>query len=126
MQILYDHQIFARQKYGGISKYFCELIKNLPPDCRFELSLLVSDNQYLKEAHSYFKKTNIPIPEKKFKGEGFLKRNLYNLNRRYSSHVISHRNYDLLHPTYFDTYFLKDLRKPFIITVHDLIEFKFK
>jgi len=31
-----------------------------------------------------------------------------------------------LHPTYYDTYFLKNLRRPYVVTVHDLIEFKFK
>jgi glycosyltransferase involved in cell wall biosynthesis len=32
----------------------------------------------------------------------------------------------LFHPTYYDSYFFKKLNKPFIVTVHDLIEFKFK
>lgn len=29
MRIAYDHQVFSRQKYGGISRYFCELARNL-------------------------------------------------------------------------------------------------
>ena len=42
MKILYDHQILIMQKYGGISRYFYELVTNLEqiqiadisiPDC---------------------------------------------------------------------------------------------
>ena len=29
MNILYDHQIFSNQNYGGPSRYFVELIKEL-------------------------------------------------------------------------------------------------
>lgn len=126
MKILYDHQIFSLQKYGGVSKYFCELMMNLPSEHEYNLSLLLSDNQYLKEGYRYFKKKIIPWPDKKFKGKGFLKKNLYNVNKLYSRHIISLNNFDLFHPTYFDTYFLNGLKKPYIITVHDLIEFKFK
>jgi len=126
MKILYDHQIFSLQKYGGISKYYSELFKNLSSEHQYTLSLLLSDNQYLKEGYQYFKKINIPIPDKKFKGRGFFKKKIYAINKRYSQHIISSNNYDLLHPTYFDTYFLNNLKTPYIVTVHDLIEFKFK
>ncbi|HEY5463299.1 MAG TPA: glycosyltransferase family 1 protein [Hanamia sp.] len=126
MKILYDHQMFLTQKYGGITKYFCELMKNLPAEHQFRLSVLISENQHLKDEHSFFKKIHVPIPKNDFKGRGFLRRNLYNINRLYSRYVISLNDYDLLHPTYFDPYFLKGLKKPYIVTVHDLIEFKFK
>mgnify|MGYP007112558958 CR=1 FL=1 len=29
MKILYDHQIFASQTYGGVSRYFAEVIHRL-------------------------------------------------------------------------------------------------
>lgn len=29
MKILYDHQAFEMQNFGGISRYFCELITQL-------------------------------------------------------------------------------------------------
>jgi hypothetical protein len=32
MRILYDHQIFTLQKFGGISRYFCELISRFSKD----------------------------------------------------------------------------------------------
>ena len=126
MKILYDHQMFLIQKYGGITKYFCELIKNLPPEINYHLSLLFSENQHLKDNLNIFKKINIYLPHKELTGKGVLQKKFYNLNKAYSKKVISSDNYDFFHPTFYDTYFLKNLKKPFIITVHDLIEFKFK
>jgi glycosyltransferase involved in cell wall biosynthesis len=38
---------------------------------------------------------------------------------------IAANNFDLFHPTFYHDYFLKSLKKPFIITVHDLTSFKF-
>jgi glycosyltransferase involved in cell wall biosynthesis len=124
MKILYDSQMFLKQKYGGITKYFCELMKNLPKEHSYKLALLFADNQHLKDYQ--LKKINVPLPKADFKGKGRLKTNFYNINKIYSNYQISLHNYDLFHPTYYDSYFLKNLRKPFIVTVHDLIEFKFK
>ena len=124
MKILYDHQMFSIQKYGGVTKYFCELIKNIPSEDEFQLSVIFSYNHYLREDSEIFKKINVPIPDGQFKGKGFLKKVLYLINQSYSSRIISLNNYDLLHPTFYDTYFLGSLKKPYIITVHDLIAFK--
>lgn len=126
MKILYDHQVFSIQKYGGATKYFCELIQNLPAGYESNLSILLSDNQYLKENYEFFKKKNIPLPDKPFKGKDFLKKKIYYLNKQYSRRSILANNYDLFHPTYYDDYFFEILKKPYIITVHDLIAFKFE
>jgi glycosyltransferase involved in cell wall biosynthesis len=118
--------MFSLQKYGGITKYFCELIKNLPNECKFELSVLFSENQHLKDDYQFFKKLYIPIPKAESRIKGHLKINSYRINNLYSRKVISSNNYDLFHPTYYNPYFLRSLKKPYIITVHDLIEFKFQ
>lgn len=124
MKILYDHQIFSDQNYGGISKYFIELIKNLPSEHQFNLSLLFSENYYLKENYSLFKKTNI-LPDRDFKGKYTLSRINYSLNQIYSRYLISKGDFVMFHPTFYDDYFFKVLKKPYIITVHDLIAFKY-
>ena len=47
-------------------------------------------------------------------------RNISFLNRIYSDRCICFANdFDLFHPTFYDDYFLKRLKKPYIITVHD-------
>lgn len=124
MKILYDHQIFSIQKYGGVTKYFCELLKNLPKEHQFELAVLFSDNHYLKEDHKIFNTWNVPIADKQFKGKGSMKKVMYFINQCYSKHLISSKKYDLLHPTYYGTYFCSTLKIPYILTVHDLIPFK--
>lgn len=118
--------MFLEQKYGGITKYFCELIKNMPSGTDYELSVLFSNNQHLKDEKDFFKKLHLPLPGKNFKGKGFLKRNFKKLNKTYSTRIISKNNFDLMHPTYFDPYFLDILKRPYVTTIHDLIDFKYK
>ncbi|MBC6111025.1 glycosyltransferase family 4 protein [Pedobacter sp. CCM 8938] len=45
----------------------------------------------------------------------------YNWNKKYSKYLIKKNDFDLLHPTYYEPYFLKKLKKPYVITVHDMI-----
>jgi glycosyltransferase involved in cell wall biosynthesis len=125
MKILYDYQMFSIQKFGGITRYFCELMKNFPPEHQFKLSLIFSENHHLKENRDLLKKLNA-LPGKNFKGKYFIQKNLIAINRYYSMYCISRNNFDLFHPTYYDNYFFNVLKKPYIITVHDLIVFKFK
>lgn len=50
MEVLYDHQIFSSQIYGGISRYFVELMKNFENNdaIEYKLFLKYSNNHYLK------------------------------------------------------------------------------
>jgi len=124
MKILYDYQIFSIQKYGGVTRYFCELMKNIPSEHQFNLSLIFSDNHYLNEYRDFFKKLNI-LPAKNFKGKNFIEKKFSDLNRYYSRYCISKNDFDLFHPTYYGTYFFNVLKKPYVLTVHDLVLFKF-
>jgi len=124
MKILYDYQMFSLQKFGGVTRYFCEIMKNFPPEHQFSLALLFSENHHLKENRDFIKKANI-LPGKNFKGKYYIQKSLVAVNRYYSKYCISRNNFDLFHPTYYDNYFFKILKKPYIITAHDLILFKF-
>jgi glycosyltransferase involved in cell wall biosynthesis len=124
MKILYDYQMFSIQKFGGITRYFSEMIKHLPPEHQYNLALIFSDNHHLKENKDVFKKINI-LPDRNFKGKYFIQEKLSSINYYYSRYCISKNNFDLFHPTFYDNYFLPILKKPYIITVHDLILFKF-
>ncbi|MEO8822364.1 MAG: glycosyltransferase family 1 protein, partial [Ginsengibacter sp.] len=126
MKVLYDHQMFDRQKYGGITKYFCELLKHYPEGNCYNLGVLISNNQHLRDDFNFFKKIYFPIPQKESRIRGHLKSKLYKLNNLYSRNLITSNHYDLFHPTYYDPYFLKISKKPYIVTVHDLIVFKYK
>jgi glycosyltransferase involved in cell wall biosynthesis len=111
MKILYDHQIFEAQKFGGISRYFYELIKR-NNDCLF--SIKFSENEYLLSENKY-KNILLPNPRKK----SFFRKQS---NMDLSKEMIGRGEYDLFHPTYFDPYFLESIgSKPFVLTVHDMI-----
>ena len=50
MKIIYDHKIFWRQKYGGISRYFVNLFKNLEYlNINYKVISRFYKNNYLKE-----------------------------------------------------------------------------
>lgn len=123
MKILYDYQMFSIQKYGGITRYFCEIIKNLPTGFEPYLPLLFTENQHANQNRNLFKRTTF-IPSQQFKGKFYLKNFLNYLNHYYSIRNIKSNKFDLFHPTFYNNYYFKDLKKPFVITVHDLILFK--
>ncbi len=124
MKILYDHQIFTSQKYGGISRYFFELIKEFDKieAIQTKVSLLFSNNHYISNK-KYVQHMNF-FPHKDFKGK---QRLISLVNKQNTILEIRKQNFNLFHPTYYDTYFLNDLKnKPFVLTVHDMIHEKFK
>ena len=41
MKVLYDHQAFTMQYFGGVSKCFCELISHFPNGVETEISIVV-------------------------------------------------------------------------------------
>ncbi|TGK24543.1 glycosyltransferase family 1 protein [Leptospira yasudae] len=143
MKILYDHQIFSMQNYGGISRYFYELMTRIrrTPGMELEHSVLYSSNEYLKDRELF------PL-EKKYGFNDFLPsirfRGMYRIFRflQYLGLIpfperkmnclienkIKHLDFDVFHPTYYSPYFLKSLskrKKPFVLTVYDLIHEKF-
>lgn len=110
MRVLYDHQAFEMQRFGGISRYFDELIRAVPAEAR--LSLLLSDNYYIRD------KCCFPVPSLPYK---CLKGGVKISNRWYSRQALRTGKYDLFHPTYYNPYFLSELgNKPFVLTVHDM------
>jgi len=121
MKIFYDHQTFSVQEFGGISRYFYEVISRIKKINRFsvELSLLFSNNHYLDSSFKYHRF----FPHYKFKGKV---RIMTMINKHYSIHNLKKSDFDIFHPTYYNPYFLKYIdKKPFVLTVHDMIHEKF-
>ena len=137
MKILYDHQAFTYQKWGGVSKSFCELITHRPMGMNYEISVVESDNVHLRESHlvdyilpvsrdlaSFHSKHSFLGREKiyNFLGEFGFMHTAEVANKHNSISVIKKGDYDVFHPTFFDNYFLQYLKcKPFVLTVHDLM-----
>lgn len=139
MKILYDHQIFTWQKYGGISRYFTEIISNLPKDVNTEIAIKYSDNEYLKKSElvngleslfqpkdHFFPGIKFPLKRKLFK---YIRKtnpesypDSFTLNKELSIELLKKQDFDIFHPTYYDDYFLEYLgKKPFVLTIHDMI-----
>ncbi len=141
MKVLYDHQIFESQTYGGISRYFYELMQCYHSDFKdvaFDLSLSYSNNYYITNADffkSKFKKINLHydnfISKNYFRGKYKLFKlaqktglitDYSGINKKMSIASIIKQDYDVFHPTYYDGYFLDHIgKKPFVLTVHDMI-----
>jgi len=121
MNILYDHQIFTWQKYGGISRYFYELMRHFTGLFDYDVSGVFSENEYMKTL-GVFK--NFPV-KSYFKGKSRL---ISAMNKMDSMQKIRNRNYDVLHPTYYDPYIINIAEReeePLVITVYDMIHEKF-
>ncbi|WP_373032042.1 glycosyltransferase family 4 protein [Sulfurovum sp.] len=124
MKILYDHQIFTLQKYGGISRYFYELMKKFKTmnGVSFKTALYVSNNYYIEDKH-LIKHVRF-LPNTEFKGK---KKLMSLINKPKTLFELKRQNYDIFHVTYYDPYFLDYIgSKPFVLTVHDMIHEKFQ
>lgn len=122
MKILYDHQTFTQQQYGGISRYFYELIKRFDGiENTCDVATIFTNNAYYnnnvnQNLKFFLSKTN-------FRGKTKI---LRFINNGKSNSMIEKSNFDVFHPTYYDPYFLKNLKnKPFVVTFHDMIHEKF-
>jgi glycosyltransferase involved in cell wall biosynthesis len=124
MKVLYDHQTFSLQNYGGISRYFCEFVQKLKQtqiNDTFTFGLLFSNNIYiqntgLSECRPFFKNY-------KYRGQYYLKSIIYRINSLYASYIIKNFDIDILHATYYDVYFQKLYSRKkmrLVITFHDM------
>ena len=123
MNILYDYQTF-RNRFGGIARYHYELSKGLfNIGDENEIATLFTQNEYLLK-DSLYRVWN-PLGHKDFKGRYKLTNLIETLNRCYSIERIKNNKFDIFHPTYYNPYFIKYLKKPFVITVHDFVHEKY-
>ena len=123
MRVLFDHQSFTGARYGGVARYFYDLMHNLKyhQGVDVNLSLLFSNNEYLKKAD--VKKVQ---QFSYFLGSKYTNLMFSHLNRFNSALQIAGKNYDIFHPTFFNNYFEPFLgNKPYVITHHDAIPEKF-
>ena len=117
MKIFFDHQKFSTQKYGGISRYFANIIEEIKKTdgCEYLLGVLNSQNHYLKNEIQFLK--NSPLSSILNARSGMRS---FKTNEWYCNYLLKQNNFDVFHPTYYDPYFIKNLKKPFVTTIHDM------
>lgn len=116
MKVLFDHQAFSNQTYGGISRYHANLHHGLNrvPGVQSKLGVAFTRNAYLNNNDLLFKGLLNAGVEKKHRRDKY--------NKWYSRHLVKQGDFDVFHPTYYNPYFLDYLgKKPYVLTVHDMI-----
>ncbi|HWK05471.1 MAG TPA: glycosyltransferase family 1 protein [Puia sp.] len=119
MKVLFDHQIFTTQKFGGISRYFNEIMKI--QDASFDVDKIDPEL--------------IPLPDPELVNPGLVSRGIQFAKRKIGikekdvkpvlpEEIVNKLKggaFDIFHPTYFDPYFVEYVRKPFVLTVYDMV-----
>lgn len=123
MHILYDHQMFAIQKVGGISRIFIELMREFSQssDCFIHWYRGIKTDDYDISAYRDRLKRYWSIPNLPFK--------LVNLDREYINRSLFkyfiqtfNGQYDIYHPSYYDATFLEIAKsKKLAVTICDMI-----
>ena len=138
MRVLFDHQVFEYQRWGGVSRIYLELIRRLPGRVDVELALARSRSEYVPELERLLglRITDEGHWETFLGGRKLpLRRQLWSIRKRVAPGTVAPRvnralaearldagAFDVFHPTYFDPYFLEHLGgRPFVLTVYDLI-----
>ena len=117
MKILYDYEIFARQKYGGVSRYFYEIISGIAEKFTPEIDLFLGlnitgyDFEKLKGIIN-IKGTDVNYPVK-------LHFIFHLLNKRSFNRFSLSEKYDIFHKTYYSDVGL-GLNTKVISTIHDM------
>lgn len=117
-QLMFDYQILLMQKYGGISRYFYEVISRVPLD-EFELKFPVINNL------NYYFEDYFGQPAKEINNSKKYRR-IIKKNRVITKKTLKKSKDNIIfHPTYFNPYFLESLQGKLIVTVHDMIHEKY-
>ena len=118
-KILYDSQMFTFQRFGGVTRYFADLIYNLPAnEFVAGIPMRFCENHYVTETYGHkYESFSFPTNYR-------LRRRIYSLfNSCISKNAVKHGNFDIFHPTYYNPYFLSAIKahqKPVVLTIHDM------
>lgn len=106
LKVQFDHQAFDYQTFGGISRYFNEVIRRSATDAEtdFFLTARYSHNEYISDRRI---SNHISI------GKNFhprIKRHIFTRwNQYYSLSQLKHC--EIFHPTYYSDYFLNKVKR---------------
>lgn len=114
MKILFDHQIFCLQQYGGVSRYYMELAYELNKnkDISIDIPVLFSKNQYLADQRN----SKCCVVNNRW-----VDRLIKLINRGYTICRLNTKTYDIVHPTWHAPYIIPFARGKLVITIHDMI-----
>lgn len=122
MKILYDHQVFCWQKYGGISRYIYELATHLDAMEEVEVKILAIAyvNEYLKKFDSDLV-VGFPVPDFQ---SGKVTKLITKFNDEVSKIWLKSHSPDIIHQTYYSSQGLSAKKAKVVVTVYDMIHEK--
>ena len=121
MRIVYDYQIMLEQRYGGVSRCFCELAVRLKKMYRDKVSIVAigSKNYYLEELMGH---KAIDFGQSQF---GYaVKDKFIRINQLIVKKSCAIGRVDILHSTWYSPYLLEIDNCKQVITIHDMIQEK--
>lgn len=115
MRVLFDHQCFIIHKFGGVSRYYVELARQMSTFPDFEMTLAggFHFNEHLDELSK-----ELPVMGRKIFRERF--RGIRHLNAMAWMMGAAWKSADIYHPTYYDNLW-RPRRGRTVLTVFDLI-----
>jgi len=119
MKIAYDHQIFSGQEYGGISRYFYQLAKNISrTQNTVRIFSPIHRNSYIKnlppELVRGIKFNNYPFGS-------YGNRLVTEANRLLLKPILNQYQPDIIHETFYAKHRSGSKKIPTVITVYDMI-----
>lgn len=117
MKIIYDHLALGVNRFGGVQRYFVEIMKRMSSSS-YKLSIILSINQYLIDSNIYFWGRRLS-KYLNFKGRGSF---MNCINKTNSILQFISGNYDIYHQTHYNNFGYKYVpkNKKIVTTIHDL------
>ena len=118
MKVAYDHQIFGWQQYGGISRYFYELARNIAA-CKLAEVTVVSPvfvNSYLQDASDGLRVIGRQVPAIRRTGRIFRA-----ANQLLAPTLMRNLCPDIVHETYYSRNRCAPAKSRVVLTVFDMI-----
>lgn len=118
MKIVFDHQIFGWQKYGGISRYALELAGHLSSMPKQDVSLLspLYINDYIQNAPKSLHVIGAKVPS--FASCGRVYRTVNNI---LAAPLYQAMKPDIVHETYYSNWSVAPKKAKKILTIYDMI-----
>ncbi|MEL6941957.1 MAG: glycosyltransferase family 1 protein [Bacteroidota bacterium] len=117
--VLFDPQIFTMQRFGGISRYFFELISRVEKELNVTFPIYYHINEYIREKYPNEYKNTFGW---NFKGKDTIRDYLIRYSDKKRLNFLKNSARMVYHPTYYGTN-PKDIPNdtPVVLTVYDMI-----
>jgi glycosyltransferase involved in cell wall biosynthesis len=130
MKIAYDPQIFCAQKYGGVSRYFCEIATRIAKESDLNVSIVapMHINAYLEHVpRGIISGFRAPLADGLLKvyGASYIHLMMRRLGSLTGDVMLRRMKPDIVHETYFSPYRLGGPKARRILTIYDMIHEKF-